>query len=92
MLQQQQASRTDVGLRMGIHALGDGFVSGVTGVFHAPMAGAIESGTAGFFIGFGRGLVGAVTKPMSGIAAFVSKTAEGIASDAKRFAPSRLPY
>ena len=44
----------------------------------------MEGGKAGFIKGVGRGLVGVVAKPMSGFAGMVSKTSEGMASDAKR--------
>lgn len=40
--------------------------------------------------GLGRGLVGAVTKPVAGVAGFASKWSEGIASDAKKLTPDGM--
>lgn len=72
---------------MGFEALSEGIIDGVTGVFEQPVRGAIDGGAAGFAQGIGRGLLGVVTKPMSGLAGFASKTAEGIASDARLMTP-----
>ena len=71
-------------LPQGMQAMGLGLVGGVSGVFQEPVRGAMEGGKAGFIKGVGRGLVGVVAKPMSGFAGMVSKTSEGMASDAKR--------
>ena len=48
--------------------------SGVTGVFTKPVEGAKSGGVAGFAAGFGKGLVGLVSKPVSGAVDLVSKT------------------
>jgi vacuolar protein sorting-associated protein 13A/C len=53
-------------------------VHGVTGVVEKPVKGAKSSGVCGCFGGMGKGLIGAVTKPTSGIADFTSQSLEGI--------------
>ena len=75
-----------------MQALGHGLVGGVTGVIEQPIRGMAAGGGLGLVKGIGRGLVGAVAKPLSGIAAFASKTTEGIASDARKVAPQRMVY
>ena len=55
-----------------------GFVSGVTGVVKQPLQGARKEGAAGFFKGFGKGLVGVVARPVGGIVDMASSTFEGI--------------
>lgn len=42
-----------------------------------PPQGASKSGMKGFFRGFGKGIVGVVTQPVSGAIDMVSRTAEG---------------
>ncbi|KAJ1477081.1 hypothetical protein T484DRAFT_1631732, partial [Baffinella frigidus] len=54
--------------------LSDGFM----GIFAKPMAGAREGGTAGFFSGLGKGILGAVVKPTAGLMDLTSKAAEGV--------------
>lgn len=44
-----------------------GIRSGVTGIFTAPVSGAKKEGMGGFFKGVGKGLVGAVVKPVVGV-------------------------
>lgn len=44
-----------------------GVTSGVTGIFSAPVTGAKTGGAGGFIKGLGRGLVGAVVKPVVGV-------------------------
>ena len=63
---------------------GVALLEGGKGVFYNPVAGAMDDGAKGFVKGLGTGLVGIVAKPLSGVAAFASKTTEGIANDAKK--------
>lgn len=84
--QQRKAQRIDEGLKMGFNALGMGVKAGVVGVVTAPITGAMDDGARGFAKGLGRGLIGVFAKPLSGMAAFASKTTEGIASEARRIA------
>lgn len=44
-----------------------GFTSGVGGIVTAPVEGGKTSGVGGFVRGMGRGLVGAVVKPVVGV-------------------------
>lgn len=52
--------------------------SGVTGVVTKPIEGAKKEGAAGFFKGFGKGLIGVVARPVSGVIDLASNTFEGI--------------
>lgn len=45
---------------------------GVTGVVTKPISGAREEGVEGFFKGFGKGVVGLVTRPTAGVVDFAS--------------------
>lgn len=47
-------------------------VDGVTGVVMKPISGAKEEGVEGFFKGFGKGVVGLVTRPTAGVIDFAS--------------------
>ncbi|KAK8753087.1 hypothetical protein OTU49_002418, partial [Cherax quadricarinatus] len=73
-----------------------GVVDGVTGVFLKPIDGAKEEGVEGFFKGVGKGMVGLVTRPASGVIDFASGSFDAVmrATDAteevERYRPSRL--
>ncbi|KAL1519403.1 hypothetical protein AB1Y20_022928 [Prymnesium parvum] len=88
LLQQQQANTTRLGLRQGIRAVRGGFSGGLRGIVMQPMQGTREAGAAGFVRGMGRGLVGAVAKPLAGVFMFASKTAEGLSNDARGVTPN----
>lgn len=66
----------------GVTAGGEAFASSVTsameGVFMKPIEGAESEGAFGFFKGVGKGLVGAVTKPVIGVFDLASNVSEGI--------------
>jgi vacuolar protein sorting-associated protein 13A/C len=66
----------------GVTAGGEAFASSVTsameGVFMKPIEGAESEGAFGFFKGVGKGLVGAVTKPVVGVFDLASNVSEGI--------------
>ncbi|KAH9486936.1 Vacuolar protein sorting-associated protein 13 [Psilocybe cubensis] len=66
----------------GVAAGGEAFASSVTsameGVFMKPLEGAESEGALGFFKGVGKGLVGAVTKPVVGVFDLASNVSEGI--------------
>ena len=55
-----------------------GVVSGVTGIVEKPMEGAKSAGAIGFFKGFCKGVLGAITKPTAGVVDFTSQSCEGI--------------
>lgn len=66
----------------GVAAGGEAFASSVSsameGVFMKPIEGAESEGAFGFFKGVGKGLVGAVTKPVVGVFDLASNVSEGI--------------
>ncbi|KAF8168100.1 vacuolar protein sorting-associated protein 13 [Crassisporium funariophilum] len=66
----------------GVTAGGEAFASSMTsameGVFMKPIEGAESEGAFGFFKGVGKGLVGAVTKPVVGVFDLASNVSEGI--------------
>ncbi|KHJ44017.1 hypothetical protein D918_05710 [Trichuris suis] len=55
-----------------------GVVDGVTGVFVKPIEGAREEGAIGFAKGLGKGLIGMVTRPVSGVVDFASSSLEAV--------------
>ncbi|GAB1605843.1 Hypothetical predicted protein [Argonauta hians] len=55
-----------------------GVVDGVTGIVRKPIEGAQKEGVEGFFKGIGKGLVGAVTRPTSGVIDFASSSLDSI--------------
>ncbi|KAF7306925.1 hypothetical protein MIND_00485000 [Mycena indigotica] len=66
----------------GVTAGGEAFASSVAsameGVLMKPIEGAESEGAVGFFKGVGKGLVGAVTKPVVGVFDLASNVSEGI--------------
>lgn len=65
-------------LTRGVKGVGQGIYDGVTGVILKPIEGAYESGFVGFFIGVGKGLVGSVARPISGLIDFASGTLDAL--------------
>ncbi|KAK7482167.1 hypothetical protein BaRGS_00026632, partial [Batillaria attramentaria] len=55
-----------------------GVVDGVAGILRKPVEGAKREGVGGFFKGVGKGLVGFVTRPTTGMMDFASSSFEGI--------------
>ena len=53
-----------------------GITSGVAGIFKAPVSGATQGGVEGFFKGVGKGLAGAVVKPVVGVTDSVISVAQ----------------
>lgn len=51
----------------GMHSLKDGFVDGFTGIVMQPIQMSQTHGALGAILGIGKGLIGVVTKPISGI-------------------------
>ncbi|KAF1611674.1 UNVERIFIED_CONTAM: Vacuolar protein sorting-associated protein 13, partial [Eudyptes robustus] len=76
--------------------LTQGVVDGITGVFTKPIEGARQGGVVGFTKGIGKGLIGAVTRPASGLVDFASgslnavKTVASNAEDAQHVRPARV--
>ncbi|CAN0509154.1 unnamed protein product, partial [Ectocarpus sp. 8 AP-2014] len=52
------------GVGQGLKHIAGGLTSGVSGIFMDPVSGAKKGGVGGFFKGVGKGLVGAVVKPV----------------------------
>lgn len=63
----------------GLYGLYKGLEGGVTGIFAHPYAG-IRHGGVGFVTGVGRGLLGAVGLPISGVLDLVGHVLNGVAS------------
>ncbi|PFH54473.1 hypothetical protein AMATHDRAFT_72271 [Amanita thiersii Skay4041] len=66
------------GVAAGGEALASSVTSAVEGVLMKPIEGAETEGAIGFFKGIGKGLVGAVTKPVVGVFDLASNVSEGI--------------
>ncbi|KAJ3515399.1 hypothetical protein NLJ89_g1777 [Agrocybe chaxingu] len=66
------------GVAAGGEALASSVTSAMEGVFMKPIEGAEAEGALGFFKGVGKGLVGAVTKPVVGVFDLASNVTEGI--------------
>jgi vacuolar protein sorting-associated protein 13A/C len=84
------------GITTGASTFAKSLVSGVTGIIEQPIKGAEQEGVGGFFKGIGRGIVGAVTKPVVGVFDMASNVTEGIKNSAASFhghilERSRLP-
>jgi len=78
LLDQNKPMHLGQGMWQGGRAVGRGFYQGVTGVVTQPIKGYSRAGTRGAIKGIGKGLVGAVVKPMAGMIDMVSQTSEGI--------------
>ncbi|KAF0036552.1 hypothetical protein F2P81_011864 [Scophthalmus maximus] len=63
----------------GIQGLAHGIIGGMTSIITSTVEGVkTEGGVGGFFSGFGKGLVGTVTKPVAGALDFASETAQTV--------------
>eukprot|EP01083_Nonionella_stella_P243770 849119_1 len=67
------------GVVQGAASVGLGFFHGITGIVADPIRGARSSGGLGALKGVGTGLLGIITKPVSGVFDAASQTFEGIA-------------
>ena len=63
---------------MPLSLMPQGVFDGVTGVFTKPIDGAREDGVEGFFKGVGKGVVGLVTRPASGVIDFASGSFDAV--------------
>ncbi|XP_046738037.1 vacuolar protein sorting-associated protein 13 isoform X1 [Diprion similis] len=97
---QEQLNKQPANLQEGLARSGKGLVmgvfDGVTGVVMKPISGAKEEGVEGFFKGFGKGVVGLVTRPTAGVIDFASgsfgavKRATEMGEEVKRVRPPRF--
>lgn len=62
----------------GIKGFGFGLLGGATGIFKQAYEGASSEGIQGLFSGIGKGIVGAVTKPVVGLLDLTSETARAV--------------
>ena len=68
------------GVGYGIQAAGYGFWDGFSGVVTQPYKGAKKDGAKGLAKGMGKGLIGLVAKPASGLVGFFGHTVQGAAN------------
>eukprot|EP01012_Entosiphon_sulcatum_P033873 TRINITY_DN428_c0_g1_i2.p1 TRINITY_DN428_c0_g1~~TRINITY_DN428_c0_g1_i2.p1 ORF type:complete len:2501 (+),score=328.37 TRINITY_DN428_c0_g1_i2:171-7673(+) len=73
------------GLLEGAEALGRGLYGGITGVVMRPMEGAREGGALGFMKGAGKGVVGLVVKPVTGLVDLAAKATQGLRNTTTMF-------
>ncbi|KAH3664357.1 hypothetical protein WICMUC_005742 [Wickerhamomyces mucosus] len=73
------------GLGNGATSFLDGFASGISGIALDPVQGASTGGTAGFFRGVGKGLIGLPTKTAIGIFDLANQVSEGIRNTTTAF-------
>ncbi|XP_024892812.1 vacuolar protein sorting-associated protein 13D isoform X2 [Temnothorax curvispinosus] len=62
----------------GLKGFGFGLLGGVTSIFKQTYDGATSEGFPGFFAGFGRGVVGTITKPVVGVLDLATETASAV--------------
>lgn len=79
----QQPGTAAAGVIRDTRNLGTDLVDGVTGILTQPARGYKQAGIRGFAVGIGKGLVGAAVKPTAGILDFVTRTAQGVANQAR---------
>lgn len=69
----------------GLKGLGFGVLGGATGIFKQAYEGATNEGIPGFFSGVGKGLVGAVAKPVVGVLDLASETARAVRDSSRGY-------
>lgn len=68
----------------GLKGLGFGILGGATGIFKQVYEGASNEGIQGIVSGFGKGMLGAVTKPIVGVLDLATETARAVRDSSKR--------
>ncbi|XP_029047151.1 vacuolar protein sorting-associated protein 13D isoform X1 [Osmia bicornis bicornis] len=79
----------------GLKGFGFGLLGGVTSIFKQTYDGAANEGFPGFFAGFGKGVVGTITKPVVGVLDLATETATAVretSRSAHRTIPKRDRY
>ncbi|XP_069683777.1 intermembrane lipid transfer protein Vps13D isoform X2 [Periplaneta americana] len=77
----------------GLKGLGFGLLGGATSIFKQTYEGAYNEGFQGFISGFGKGLVGTVTKPVVGVLDLASEAASAVRDSSRsssRVGPGRF--
>ncbi|KAH3666193.1 hypothetical protein OGAPHI_004382 [Ogataea philodendri] len=85
MRQRNKPKHPIYGFTSGATSLVEGISSGISGIATAPIEGANQEGTAGFFKGLGKGLIGLPTKTATGLFDFANNISEGIRNTATAF-------
>eukprot|EP01094_Clydonella_sp_ATCC50884_P017660 TRINITY_DN3116_c0_g1_i2.p1 TRINITY_DN3116_c0_g1~~TRINITY_DN3116_c0_g1_i2.p1 ORF type:complete len:849 (+),score=328.54 TRINITY_DN3116_c0_g1_i2:513-3059(+) len=73
------------GVTIGAQEFGESVMSGVKGIYQAPMRGAQEDGGVGVVRGVGIGAIGALVKPAVGLVDFTTRALQGVQSTATYF-------
>lgn len=81
----QRIRQGDSHIMAGIKGLGFGILGGATGIFKQAYEGATNEGMQGLMSGIGKGIVGAVTKPVVGLLDLTSETARAVRDSSKRY-------
>lgn len=68
-----------------IEGFGFGLLGGATGIFKQAYEGAANEGIQGLVSGIGKGIVGAVTKPVVGLLDLTSETARAVRDSSRRY-------
>ncbi|XP_071050524.1 intermembrane lipid transfer protein Vps13D isoform X2 [Onthophagus taurus] len=92
-IRQVDSGRSRDHIYAGIKGLGFGVLGGATGIFKQVYEGAVNEGVQGVFSGIGKGLLGAVAKPVVGVLDLASETARAVRDSSRgssRSTPDRL--
>ena len=78
------------GVKMGAKAMRHGIVRGVNAAYRHPVRGAASGTPTGLIKGCGRGVLGLVVSPLTGVMSATSKATEGLASDLRSVTPGGI--
>lgn len=78
-----EPSNLATGVAFGTKSMVEHLVSAVTGVVLEPVRGARKGGIKGGALGFGKGILGLVCKPVAGTIDFVTQTTRGLGNTPK---------
>ncbi|KAL3081088.1 hypothetical protein niasHT_037556 [Heterodera trifolii] len=96
MQARHQPTSIGVGMFRGVRGLGTSVVEGVTGIVSKPVEGVKQGGLLGGIKGIGKGMVGAIARPVSGVVDLVTTTADNVRNaiinveDVKPIRPPRV--
>ena len=71
-------------LSAGVKGLGVGLLGGITSIVEQTYEGAVKHGVSGIFFGFGKGVVGTITKPAVGMLDFASSAASAVRETSRK--------
>ena len=75
---QQKKDVSETGFLSGVRKFGSSLWDGASGLISHPLRGAMDAGPRGFLKGVARGVVGALTKPVGGVAELVARTSRNL--------------